>query len=531
MTADTPAPPAASPTALARALILLQLLSRLLTFGLNQVLVRLAPPSVFGTAAIQFDLVAATVLFLSREGVRNALLRGGQPAASDDKTGKAAGTLSPPDAALAALPLRLGALVAAAAVSLYLYTAPASTTSQAGFYPALSLYVAAALAELLVEPAYVRALRAGDIRTRVQAEGGMAIVRAVVACACLVADRSGTHALLGFAAGHFAGAAWLAARYLWAYGAPTLLPSSSYDPATYALALANTRQSVVKHVLTEADRIAVGYISPLGDQGGYAVAMNYGSLVARIIFQPLEETLLLHWSRSLDAPATVPLLTLALRLSSHLALLLPVFVPPLLPLLLPFLLPRRYTAETSAALTLQTYLACYLPLLSLNGILEAFHAASATPAQVARQAKVMVASSGVFALSLWALARGTIATVTTEQALIYASCTAMLVRIGYALVHARSVVRQRQPASAFLRIGSVLPKWPIRIAVAVLGGVVWAASARLGGNDDNAGPSLRNQVLLLALGAGAGAIVLGLIFVMEKAAIAAVGRALKGKAD
>lgn len=36
------------------------------------------------------------------------------------------------------------------------------------------------------------------------------------------------------------------------------------------------RQSVVKHVLTEADRIAVGIICPLEDQGGYAIAMNYG---------------------------------------------------------------------------------------------------------------------------------------------------------------------------------------------------------------------------------------------------------------
>lgn len=236
-----------------------------------------------------------------------------------------------------------------------------------------------------------------------------------------------------------------------------------------------------------------------------------GSLVARIIFQPVEETLLLHWSRALDAPATVPLLTLALRLSSHLALLLPVFVPPLLPLVLPFLLPRRYTAETSAGLTLQTYLAAYLPLLSLNGILEAFHAASATPAQVARQAKVMIASSGVFALCLWALARGSVLAVTTEQALIYASCSAMLVRIAYALVHARAVVRQQQPRSAFLKIGTVLPKWPVRIAVALLGGLVWAASARLAPLGNNPAPSLRNQVLLLALGGGAGVIVLGLM--------------------
>jgi oligosaccharide translocation protein RFT1 len=40
--------------------------------------------------------------------------------------------------------------------------------------------------------------------------------------------------------------------------------------------MANTRQSVVKHVLTEGDRIVVGKISPLGDQGGYAMAINYG---------------------------------------------------------------------------------------------------------------------------------------------------------------------------------------------------------------------------------------------------------------
>lgn len=41
--------------------------------------------------------------------------------------------------------------------------------------------------------------------------------------------------------------------------------------------MANTRQSVIKHVLTEGDRIVVGRISPLGDQGGYAIAINYGT--------------------------------------------------------------------------------------------------------------------------------------------------------------------------------------------------------------------------------------------------------------
>jgi hypothetical protein len=58
-----------------------------------------------------------------------------------------------------------------------------------------------------------------------------------------------------------------------------VLSQPRFDKQTVSLAIANTRQSVLKHGLTEADRIAIGRISPLSDQGGYAVAMNYGDLV------------------------------------------------------------------------------------------------------------------------------------------------------------------------------------------------------------------------------------------------------------
>ena len=49
-----------------------------------------------------------------------------------------------------------------------------------------------------------------------------------------------------------------------------------FDSVQTRLAVVNTRQSFIKHLLTEADRIAVGRISPLKEQGGYAIAMNYG---------------------------------------------------------------------------------------------------------------------------------------------------------------------------------------------------------------------------------------------------------------
>ena len=41
-----------------------------------------------------------------------------------------------------------------------------------------------------------------------------------------------------------------------------------------------TMQSLVKHFLTEGDKFVVTQISPLTDQGGYAVASNYGKPTA-----------------------------------------------------------------------------------------------------------------------------------------------------------------------------------------------------------------------------------------------------------
>lgn len=38
-------------------------------------------------------------------------------------------------------------------------------------------------------------------------------------------------------------------------------------------------QSVVKHFLTEGDKFFLSWFSPLQDQGGYAIAVNYGLFI------------------------------------------------------------------------------------------------------------------------------------------------------------------------------------------------------------------------------------------------------------
>jgi oligosaccharide translocation protein RFT1 len=63
-----------------------------------------------------------------------------------------------------------------------------------------------------------------------------------------------------------------------------------FDPVILRLVASLTGQSVLKHLLTQGDMLIMSSLAPLNDQGVFAVVNNYGSLVARIILQPIEET-------------------------------------------------------------------------------------------------------------------------------------------------------------------------------------------------------------------------------------------------
>jgi oligosaccharide translocation protein RFT1 len=68
------------------------------------------------------------------------------------------------------------------------------------------------------------------------------------------------------------------------------------DARTASTAFRATFSSLLKHLLTEADKIALSLTSSAYDQGIFAVANNYGSLVARLILLPIEESARLTFS-------------------------------------------------------------------------------------------------------------------------------------------------------------------------------------------------------------------------------------------
>jgi len=181
----------------ASSLVLLQLFSRAFTFGLNQALVRLATPQTFGTAAIQFELLLSTILFLSREGVRNALLR------SSVKGEKKKDSNLALVENISLIPVFLGVPISGLTALVYVQSASRTTASQHHFHLSVAVYAIAAVLELLSEPLYIRAQNELRLNVRVRAEGAAVVSKSVVTF-LILAFASGEWALVAFAVGQAA---------------------------------------------------------------------------------------------------------------------------------------------------------------------------------------------------------------------------------------------------------------------------------------------------------------------------------------
>lgn len=90
-------------------------------------------------------------------------------------------------------------------------------------------------------------------------------------------------ALVAFAAGQlmysvvmfFVYTAHIGDQHMWPKGPSTSL-MSYIDKELLLLTMSMSSQALVKHFLTEGDKMILTWFSPLHDQGGYALAVNYG---------------------------------------------------------------------------------------------------------------------------------------------------------------------------------------------------------------------------------------------------------------
>ena len=200
--------------------------------------------------------------------------------------------------------------------------------------------------------------------------------------------------------------------------------------------------------------------------------------MARILFQPIEETSRVFFSKTLSSSSTTPkglgtaahILLSLLLLFTHLLLFLATFGPPYLPLALSILLPLRYHA-TSAPLILRAYI-YYIPTMAFNGLLEAFLASTSTPTDLRTQSRWMVIFSIGFIVTAVSLSRYL---HWGDAGLVWAN----IANLGFRALYAWRFTRRfyiRRGGGELIRWQRMLPPPPVFIAFSVAAVVTrWSA--------------------------------------------------------
>lgn len=490
---------AAARPAPARALLLLQVSVRLVTFVLNQVLVRTTSPSVFGAANVQLELVLSVVLALARDGVRATVMRRRKAQSSVHN--------------LALLPVAVGSVLSVGVGWVYLiYLAPASLRAQGpAFTGSVALYCLGAWLELLAEPLHTYALTLEHyVSLRVAMEASAVLARALLSVHLLHPEglawlgrgwhtasphtRVPTHdalSLVAFALGRAAYGGMLlvtasigvAYMVSWRTAVATMVPRrhAPLDADTRALVVVTSGQAVLKFVLTEGDKLAVARLTTLEDQGGYALASNYGSLLARTLFQPVEESARLYFSDAMGQESrdarqlhrSAALLHGLFRLHLLLGLVMVTFGPPLAQPMLMLLAGPQWALSvdgraSQASAILATY-CYYLPVMGINGVVEAFLQSTAPPAVLARYSQVLICASVGFvaALGVGYSAMATYAPGTgTHSVLVYANLLSLAIRAGVCLRYVARTFEKDPVLAKATRLRAALPSPGVLVALA-----------------------------------------------------------------
>ncbi|MCJ1273468.1 Oligosaccharide translocation protein rft1 [Puttea exsequens] len=474
-------------------LVFNQIGTRALTFFVNQILLRYLSPRVYGVAT-QLELFSVSILYFSRESLRVALARQRDASESQSTNGTAEGKTATGAVQsyapsrrmqevinISYMALLLGLPITFFLSKLYLGTAFTTVLATPYLHYSLYLYVVATILELLSEPAFALAKQQMLDGTRAWAEFRASGIRCAVTCVVAVwGSRTGMDlGVLPFAVGQISYAVLLNTIYLWnllplcRQNGVSLFPKSISGKGEYILCRFSRPlltisatfygQAIFNQILTSGDTYLISAIAPLPTQGAYALAGNYGGLLARMIFQPIEEA-----SRSLFGriPASdsqtqdtdkasleqaLTYLTNTLHFYSILSLVALTIGPPIAPILLRALAGDVWMA-TEAPAVLSAY--CYLiPLLATNGILEAFVAAVATPLEIRAQSASKVVQLAAFVGSSY------YALHTFElgaQGLVVANVVAMALRVAWSWNFVRGFVEGRGEGEG-LKVGRMMP--------------------------------------------------------------------------
>ncbi|ODN00220.1 Protein RFT1 [Orchesella cincta] len=404
--------------------IIFQVITRVFTFMLNAFILRYVSHDVLGICNVRLALLYSSVMFLSREPFRRAVLR-----------------KSESDSWLETINLIWLVIPCTVFWSVFLGLVWCYLLSQPGAFPdsaeavqyRLSVWVMcfALVVDSFTEVPYILGQYFLFYRLRIVGDTLLIAVRSF--CLCIAVVKFPSTAIFSYAFGTLVGVICVSSLY---YGyfyyyihnvarrdlpfgsISALLPRSGlrFPKDLQILAWTFFKQGILKQLLTEGERYMMTFLDVLTfkEQGIYDLVANLGSLAARFVFLPIEESSYSYFAQSLQKQAKSVTRTKELmveigavlgrlvRMMSLVGMVIIVYGLPFSNTVLFLYGGSRLSDEGPGTRLLQAN-CINIFTLALNGVTEAFTFAAMSKDQMDKFNKRLVWFSGIYLFAAWIL--------------------------------------------------------------------------------------------------------------------------------
>lgn len=509
-----------------------QVFTKFCTFILNQILISYISPKIFGINAF-LEFLISTILFFSREGIRLSSQRINDTIGDDEKSSEDEKKLDKYDhnrvfdgSRLAILqsiinisyvPLMIG--VPLSTIVIYWQYSKISDffTHMQLFNVSLTVIWIAILTELISEPFYILNQFNLNYDTRTRYESAAITANCFVNFGIIFwfKDKTSIDGLpiFAFSIGKLAHSLVLLLLYYIDFRKYRKETSSGkrLNLTLTKIYSSNTNyyyfdhdamnhfykiffQLCFKHLLTEGDKLIINSLCTIEEQGIYSLISNYGSLLARLVFAPIEESLrnfltrLLLGNRSIkNLNLSIDILRKIIAFYIYLSIIITIFGPLNSGYLIQKIIGNNWSNHVSNTIPLYTL---YLPLLAFNGILESVHQSTASGNEVVTYTYYMVVFSVIFMITSYI---GIDKFQLSLHGLILSNMFNMLLRIIYCYGFIKHFYQKNLITSSIWKFDNNLK------SILALSVVIWIIDLSLFGYTRNIKELAGNTVLAMIL--------------------------------
>ncbi|XP_065829148.1 man(5)GlcNAc(2)-PP-dolichol translocation protein RFT1-like [Oscarella lobularis] len=432
---------------------------RIITFALNAIAIRWLNQEIIGVANVRLALLYTTVGFISKEPFRKALI--GQ---AENRSWRQTINLT-----WGSFPFSICLAFFFGFLWIKAFTEP-----DVDYYRvSVCLYAFSAVLETMAEPLFIISQSFLFVRTRVIIEGIGFIIQCIVTA--LLAIVCPSWGVLAYSFGIVIYSSIYVFLYFFYFGKillsdefqkkhsnvdvtkrrqlwPHFIDSKPLiDRKSFQLVRSFVTQSLLKQILTEGERYVMTLFGLLtfAEQGVYDVVNNLGSMIARFLFRPMEESFYIFFSNLLDRSCSADKqdkgkIELAARTLKNLLTFATLvgMTAVVFGYSYSYLALDLYggkTLSTDPGPTLLRWYAFYVLVIAVNGLTECFYFAAMSQEKVNQYNKYMFIFSALFLVSAVMLIRE-----FGPVGFILANCLNMLLRIINSIIFIRSYFRESQ---------------------------------------------------------------------------------------